>query len=177
MRTTDRILTLILSLALFAFGCLVVAEVVQSALGNPEPLLLPYPAVAEFFGANTWTSGWVVAGAVVVGLLGLLLFLSEVRRRRPALLAMRTTDPGVVAAISRKSITRALDSAVRGAPGIERSTVRPGRRKIRIRAAARSGAPADVREQVTRRAEDALNGLALQGEPTLSVSVSGGSTS
>lgn len=174
MRTTDRVLALVLGLALFALGCLVVAEVGYAALGNSGPLLLPYPDVADFLRRTPWTSGWIVAGAAVLAVLGLVLFGSEVRRRRPGLLAMRSDDPNVVAAVSRKSVVRAMQTAVNDAAGIERSTVRVGARKIRVRASARSGAPADVDADATQHAGSALSGLALQREPKLSVTVTGG---
>lgn len=174
MRTADRILSLVVGLALFALGCLVVAEVGYAALGNSQPLLLPYPEVADFLRRTPWTSGWIFAGAAVLAVLGLLLFGSEVRRRRPGLLAMRSADPNVVAAVSRKSVVRAMQTAVNDAAGVERSTVRVGARTIRVRAAARSGAPANVGADATGRAESALSGLALQREPKLSVAVTGG---
>lgn len=171
MRTTDRILALVLGLGLFTLSGLVVAEVVYAALGNPGPLLLPYPAVAEFLLSHSWSSGWVVTGSAVFALLGLILLLSEVRRRRPALLAMRGQDPNVVSALSRRSIQRVLAQAVGSVAGVDKISTRVGRRTVRVKAVTWRGAPDNVRAEATARGEAALAGLRLQKAPALALTL------
>lgn len=177
MRTTDRLLALVLGLVLFALSGLVVVEIIYAALNNPRPLLLPYPSVAEFFGTHGWSAGWIVAGSVVVALLGLILLGSELRRRRPALLAMQSSQPQVVAGVSRTSIERVLAAAVGSVAGVEKTSTRVGRRTVRVSALTWSGAPDTVRGEATAAGEDALAGLRLQKTPSLALKLTTGRAS
>lgn len=174
MRTTDRILSLVIGLALFALSVLVVVEVIYAAVNNPKPLFLPYPQVAEFFRTHSWSAGWIVTGAVVLALLGLLLLVSEVRRRRPALLAMQSADPQVVAGISRRSIQRVLDAEIGAVPGVGKTSTRVGRRTVRVKAVRWAGAPDNVGPEARERGEAALAGLRLQKPPSLSLTLRSG---
>lgn len=171
MRTTDRILCLVVALALFALSVLVVVEVIYAALNNPEPLFLPYPQVADFFRTHSWSAGWMVTGAVVLTLLGLLLLVSESRRRRPALLAMQSADPQVVAGISRRSIQRVLAAEIGSVPGVEKTSTRVGRRTVRVKAVSWAGAPDNVGPETRERGLAALAGLRLQKPPSLSLTL------
>lgn len=177
MRTTDRILALVVGLVLFALSGLVVIEIVHAALNNPEPLVLPYPEGAQFLRTHGWSAGWIVAGAVVLSVLGLILLGSELRRRRPALLVMRPGDPQVVAGVSRRSIERVIASAVGSVPGVEKTSTRVGRRKVRVKAVSWAGAPDTVRAEATANGESALAGLRLQSTPKLSLTLTSGRSS
>lgn len=174
MRTTDRILSLVVGLALFIFSGLVVVEVIYAAFDNPRPLLLPYPQVAEFLRTHSWSAGWIVTGAAVLAVLGLLLLFSELRRRRPALLAMRSADPQVVAGLSRRSIQRVLAAAIGSVPGVEKTSTRIGRRTVRVKATTWAGAPANVQADASARGQAALDGLRLQKTPRLELTLTSG---
>lgn len=174
MRAVDRMLTLVIGFTLFLFCGLVVVEIVYAATNNPEPLLLPYPTVAEFFRAHGWSAGWITMGAIMLVVLGLLLFISELRRRRPALLVMRSNDPLVAAGISARSIRRVLNSAIGTVPGVEKASTRVGRGTVRVRAVTWAGAPDDVEANARASGEAALSGLHLEKTPRLALSLSAG---
>lgn len=174
MRTIDRILTLVVGFALFLLSGLVVVEIIHAALNNPKPLLLPYPSVAEFFRSHRWSAGWIVAGAIVLILLGSLLVISEFRRRRPALLVIRSTDPQVVAGISRRSVKRLLATEIGAVPGVEKTSTRIGRSRAKVTAVTWIGAPDNVESEAMARGQSALDGLHLQKAPRLALTVTAG---
>lgn len=167
-------LTLVIGFALFLFSGLVVVEIIHAAMNNPAPLLLPYPTVATFFRTHGWSAGWIVMGAVILVILGLLLLVSELQRRRPDLLVMRSNDPRVVAGISARSIRRLLASSIGSVPGVEKASTRVGRGTVRVKAVTWSGAPDDVESQARARGESALAGLHLEKTPRLSLTVAAG---
>lgn len=170
MRSVDRVLALVLGLAGLGGGVLLAAEVVQGLLGRPGHLLVPYEGAAAWLREHTWSSGWVVAiGGVLAGL-GLLLLLAELKpRRRTLLVVAADDDTGVVTALSRTGVGRALEQAVSGLPGVDgtRSRVRRRTAVLTVRTALRD--TGDLEGQVRERATAALASLGLVAAPKLSV--------
>lgn len=169
MRTVDRVLALVLGLAGLALGIVVVAEVVQGLLGRPGHLLVPYEGVATWLREHTWGSGAVLTISIVVGVVGLLLLVLEIKPRRKTLLVVQGGDDEVVTAISRTGVGRALEQSVAGLPGVDstRSTVTGRKATLVVRTPLRHSAELDA--QVRERAGTALAGLGLASAPSLSI--------
>jgi hypothetical protein len=127
MRTLDRILAIVLGLAGFAFGVLVVAEVINAAFSRP-PLLLPYRDAAAFLRERPWSDGVIVAVAALLLAAGLLLLIAELKPRRPPDTPVRgpTDDHHPVDAQSRPSTGERRHPDCRRAPSRRHRPRSPG---------------------------------------------------
>jgi hypothetical protein len=131
MRAFNRVLSLLLGLALLAGGLLVAAEVAAALLDRGE-FVIPARRWAEELRATTFTDARVVFG--VVAAVGLVLFVAEARRwpkRRIPLADDQRRSWWVL----RRSLERQLGRAVTtgtAATGAK-ARVRSRRRRIRVR--------------------------------------------
>lgn len=171
MRTTDRILAVVLGLAGFAVGILVLCEVVYTQLGNSGHLLIPYEPVAAFFREQRYDDVLVIAIGCVVALVGLVLLVAEVRRRRPALSVLRGMRDDVVTAMSNRSVGRAITAAVDQVPGVSSSEAAVRRNRIAVTTRTPLRDPGGLESAVTAAASDAVQGLDLLKAPRLKVHV------
>jgi len=171
MRTTDRILAIMLGLAGFVFGILVICEVVYSQVGNVGHLVIPYEPVASFLREHRWKDVLVIVIGCIVALAGLLLLVAEVRRRRPDLSVLRGRRDDVLTAMSNRSVGRAITAAVDQVPGISSSATAVRRNRISVTARTGLRDPRDLESSVTAAATDAVRDLDLIGAPRLRVRV------
>lgn len=161
MRAVDRVLSVLLALALVALGVLIPIEVIRSLAGAEGYLVLPHTRVAEFLREHTWSSGLMITISAVVAGLGLVLVLAELWRRRPALFRVTTDDDSVVAGVSRRSLARALAQAASGVDGVSRASASVRRRRAVVDASTPLRDPGDLAERAQRRVEAVLDSLAL----------------
>jgi hypothetical protein len=155
VNVVNRILAVLLALALLLGGLLAVIEIVRAQLGQ-APWVVPYDEWSTWLGTQTWDTTAVRAGLIAIGVVGLLLLLAAVRRGRPAGLALRTESapPGVRTTASRRGIEKTLESAARDLDGVNTARASVGRRRAAVRATTmpRTGASGqEVREAVTKR--------------------------
>jgi Family of unknown function (DUF6286) len=174
MRTFNRLLAFVLSLAVIVAGVTVVIEVIAQRAGS-GPALLDWPALYRWAQRTTWGSAPVriVSGLLVLG--GLALLLAQLAPRRPRRLALHSDNTGTDAAVSRRGLTRAVRGAVTGVDGIADARVKVRRRRIKVRARtpmSEASQVAAVRDTSTLAAQQHLDALALQKPPALSVRVS-----
>ncbi len=168
MRTLDRILALVLGLAGFAFGVLVVAEVINAALSRP-PLLLPYRQAAAFLREHSWSAGVIVTIAALLLAVGLLLLIAELKPRRRVHLVLQSQDPQTTTTLSTRSLARVLENAATQTAGVHRAaaTVRARRARLRLQVPTRDAA--DIAAQAERNVASALSDLQLRRSPRLVV--------
>ena len=168
MRTLDRLLALVLGLAGLVFGVLVVAEVINAALGRP-PLLLPYRQAATFLRDHSWSDGVIVTITALMLAAGLLLLISELKPRRRAHLVLQPQDPQTTTTLSTRSLARVLENAATQTAGVHRAnaTVRARRARLRLRVPTRDAA--DIAAQAERNVASALSDLQLRRSPRLVV--------
>jgi hypothetical protein len=131
MRAFNRVLSLLLGLALLAGGLLVAAEVTAALLDRGE-LVIPARRWVEELRATTFADAQIVFG--VVAAVGLVLFVAEARRwpKRRIPLA---DDQQRSWWLLRRSLEQYLGRAVTtgtGATGAK-ARVRPRRRRLRVR--------------------------------------------
>ena len=131
MRAFNRVLSLLLGLALLAGGLLVAAEVAAALLDRGE-LVIPARRWAEELRATTFADARVVFG--VVAAVGLVLFVAEARRW-PTQRVPLADDQQRSWWLLRRSLEQHLGRAVTtgtAATGA-RARVRPQRRRLRVR--------------------------------------------
>jgi hypothetical protein len=143
MRAFNRVLSLLLGLALLAGGLLVAAEV-AAALLDRGALVIPTRRWADELRETTFADAQVVFG--VIAAVGLVLFVAEVRRwpkRRISLAGDQQRSWWVLRRSLEQQLGRAVTTGT-AATGA-RARVRSRRRRLRVRVdadAARTAKPA-----------------------------------
>jgi hypothetical protein len=171
MRTLNRVLAVLLALALLVLGVLVAVEVAHSALGRPGHLVLPYEPLARFGRERSWGSAPVLAITAGTLVLGLLLLVAQLVPRRPGLLTVATGDPAVVAGIARRPLSRALAAAATDVDGISRATATVRKRRARVVATSLVRDTTGLPERTQRHLQEWVDGLGLVQAPSLHVQV------
>lgn len=173
MAFVNRLLGVVLGLALVAAGVILVLETAWVAAGQP-PLLVDRDRIGETLGGEQLTWASTLATGVLLGLVlvGLLLLVLQLVPRQPTALAIDGAD-GRSAAVDRKALASQLRAAVTEDREVlgARSTVT--KRKATVRARAVPGAEtADVRSRLQETVGSTLAALQLDGRvrPTVSVS-------
>lgn len=172
MNIFDRLASVVLALVLLVGGALVVIEVVYTLLGKAGHAFFPYERFTSFGTAHTWndTLVLVISGALVV--VGLLVLLFELKRRRPALLTVQPVTDGVVSGMSRKSLSRALATQAEDVEGIADASARVRRRKVTVQADTTLREPGDLEQRLTQHLSGWLDGVSLVRPLKLQTSLS-----
>lgn len=169
MRVIERLLSLLLALALIV-GAVVLAVEVGYALLDKPPALVPWRGLYERGTTSAWDTAPVRLVAAAVLLLGLLLLVGELKPRRPSRLAMRRQTEGVDTAVTRRGLRSTLVRAALEVDGISAATAKVGRRRARVSATSRLGdkaAAAALSSAVAGRAQARLDALQLARPPKL----------
>ena len=171
MHVLNRILAMLLALALLLGGLLAVVEIVLALLGRP-PWLAPHPAWSSWLSEQTFATGVVRAVLIASVVLGLLLLVAALRRGRPGSLALPSGSEGVRVTASRRGIERTVSRAAQRADGVRSARVRAGRRKVRVTAVTGLREPGDLRQRVADAVDERLGELGLTGTVRSKVTVS-----
>ena len=151
----------VVALVLFAVCAGVAVAIVQSLLGGT-----PFLGLEQLLGvtaAQRWNSATMIAVAVVVAVVGLLLFAVAVRPGRPVVLplaVLETPDggPGADAGVRRATLAKDLAAAVATVPGVSAVNVDASRgavtARVRTAGTGASGVPDAVHERLTARLAD-----------------------
>ncbi len=107
MRLANRLLAVLVALALIALAVLVPVEVVWAAFGKPH-WVLPWETWTRTLATNTWQPSWARAVRIGVAVVGLLLLLAELKSRRPGLLPLARLTDDVQAGTTRRSLQQTL---------------------------------------------------------------------
>ncbi|GAA1742345.1 DUF6286 domain-containing protein [Luedemannella helvata] len=168
MRTANRIGALLLGLVLFAGGLLVAVEAVSVAVRG-EGWPLPLHGVFDTLTTTTAGDQSFLIVSIAVGVVGLIIFLSQVRPWAPNLVAVNAARSDGTWWMARRSVERRMASAANDVTGVQqaRAHVRGGRRKWRVTIAGRG--PADQRDAVTEAVQRELGRLDAPADTGLSV--------
>lgn len=161
MALFDRLASVLLGVLLLAVGVFVAVEVVHALLGDKGHLLFPYEGITRFGTGHAWSDVAVLAICAAIGAVGLVIAAFELRRRRPALLAVRPLTGGVVSGMSRRSLRRAVASQAQEVDGVAAAQVTVGRRTIVVTAASSLRETGDLEERLAAQVSGWLDGLAL----------------
>jgi hypothetical protein len=170
MRYVNRVVVVLLALALAAAGVLTAIEVGLATLGRP-PLLLPREQVTNLLQRSRWADAPVTLVLLGVAVLGLVLLVGQLVPRRTRLLPIADPTPGVTAATTRRSLERALRRAATGADGITAASVTATARRVRVRAVTGLRDTTGVHAGVVTAVNEQLDGIGLARRPALSVSL------
>lgn len=167
MKTLNRLLTLLVSLALVAFGVVLAVEV-GAALVGAQPVLVDWTGAYQAGRTDSWSSTSVRILAAAVTAVGLLLLIAQLKPRRVSRLAVSADDPCTDAAVTRAGVRGALKRAAENVDGISAAKVKLGRRRAKVVANTRAGQAA-LRQELTAETQaavsDRLSSLLLTRPP------------
>lgn len=170
MRLLLRVLAPLLGLVLAVVGLAAVVETVTAWVAPASsPLVVPWPSWRTAIADLTWQSNAVRIGAIVVGVVGLLvLLLALTARRHDVYLA--DPVPEVTVTTSPRSLARAVGHDVRSHDDVVSASVVASAKKITVKAATLDPAE-EVQANLRARVEEMLAGLPLARRPRVAVSV------
>ena len=172
MRIANRLLALLVSVALIGVGVILIVEVI-AARSHTDPLIVQWTAIRRWGERNTWQATSVELASLCALVGGLILLVPQLVRRRATRFALDTDGP-VTATLSRKSLAVAIRSAVNTVDGVTATRVKVRRRAVRVSAEA-SSLDADVAKTLVGAVEDAANtqlaALRLSAPPRIRASV------
>jgi len=172
MKVVNRVVAVLVALSLLVLSLLVLVEIVWVfGLGGSTELLLPYPAAVEYLGGLTWDSRSTRAILIGLSLVGVLLLVAELRRRKPGLLMLADTRESVTAGVDRRSLQRAAAAAVTSVDGIDKGRVQVSRRRVSVAAESGLRDGGGLQAQAAARMSSWLDELNLADPPALSVRV------
>lgn len=156
MRVIERLLSLLLALAVVAGAVLLALEVGWAGAGKP-PLLVQWGSAYTSGGKNAWDTAPVRWLAIALLVAGLLLLFATLKPRRAPRLKMVGTDPTIDAAITRRSLRSTLLNGAKQVDGVSGAKVKVSKRKATVNATSRLGS-ADTARELTGELETALRG-------------------
>src|SRR3954451_19587762 len=171
MRAFNRILCVLLAIAIAAAGVLTVIEVIAAAAGK-DPVFVKWHGLVTNLTDNEWkTAGPRVAGIILI-VVGLLLLLFALRRGKPSTIALTTQVPDLDLTTTRRSLQRSLGTSATAVDGITDASVRVTRRKVTVSARGAGGVGKDeATSRLTRTMQQRLDRLSLADARRLKVSV------
>jgi hypothetical protein len=170
MRYVNRVVMILLALALMAAGVLAAVEVGLAALSRP-PLVVQREHVTEVLQRSRWADVPVRGVLLAVAVVGLVLLVAQLVPRRTRLLPITDPTPGVTTATTRRSLERALRRAATGADGIVAASVTASRRRVKVRAVTGLRDVTGLRTGLVAAVTEQLDGIGLARRPALSVSL------
>lgn len=154
MRALDRVLALLVCLGLLALCVLVVGEVLVAATDNGQ-WVLAHDDLSSWLRNHRWNDSSVVVASVGAGVVGLILLVLELRRRRPGQILLAPRTDGVTTSVTRGSLEAAARRAALDVDGVTRVRSRANRRRLTLAATSRRQEPEGLddalRTQVTER--------------------------
>ncbi len=169
MRAVERLLSLVLALALVVGSVLLALEVAWAVAGK-APLLVQWHGALHSGQADAWDTAPVRTTAVVLVLVGLLLLLVALKPRRAPRLPLTATQDGVDAALTRRSLRTVLAGAAARVDGISGAQVKVSTRKASVTATSRLGSPdtaQDLTGTLQTTLQETLDALQLTRTPRL----------
>ncbi|MGJ6962206.1 DUF6286 domain-containing protein [Streptosporangium sp. G11] len=135
-------------------GLLLALEVISALMGRPLRLV-PYDRILPWASSTPWSDPRMMAGASLVGLVGLLLVLLAIVPGRPTLIPVRTGDRELAIGMQRRGFARSLAHAAEQVQGVEHARVRLRGKAVHVAADSgmrdTRGLADAVREAVNRR--------------------------
>jgi hypothetical protein len=168
----NRLLVLILGLAVIAVAIVVIVEVIAE-LAGADPVLVDWPSAYAWAQRTAWGDTMVLGISLLLVAVGVALVIFELWRSRVKRVPVDSSDDATDAAITRRGLARDVTAAVDDLDGVNPEHVTVGRSRITVRAAARNGAaPAALEDAVTTSVRNRLDRLHLRRPPRLVVNIS-----
>lgn len=138
MILVNRLLSLLLGLALAAAGVIVVGEVILGLLGQ-NPWLVDRSALDVQLPTLTWEDLPVLPVSIALLVLGVVLVLLQLKPRRPASLPLVMSNEHRRSRIERRGLEGRLASVARSDGDVADASARIGRRRAKVTAQAAYG--------------------------------------
>ncbi len=171
MTALNRLLALLLGLAVAAVGVVAAVEVMLVLLGRPQ-WLLPRSQWHRSLGAAEWADTAVVSTCAILLLVGFVLLLLQLQPRRPATLPLRSDAPQRTYTLDRRGLQEHLRQQAVADGDVLGARVRAYKRKAKVVASAPPDSDRSVlRARLQERLGTAIERLELDGSYRPSVSV------
>jgi Family of unknown function (DUF6286) len=171
MKLVNRLLALLLSLAVVAAAVILIIEVIADRAGA-APVVLNWHRIYHWADTTSWAAGPIRAVSIVLVILGLGIVVAQLTPRRAEQLAVTSETDATDTAITRQGVAHRVRHAVTNVDGVDTASVAVGRRHIKVKARTRTDQPATVdRDTITRTAHTAVDSLHLRKPPSVSVHV------
>lgn len=172
MPVVNRVLSVLLALAFLVLGVVVVVEIIANAVGHHGHALVAYQRPGRWLHGNAWDTRQVIAGLIVVGVIGLLLLLSQLKPRSPGLLVLHSDVENVTVAMPRRSLSRAISRVADAqVAGVSAATTQLGTRSVAVTAVTHLRDTTGLADQVQTAVSSFLDGLGLERTPAVRVSL------
>lgn len=160
VRTTNRIVSALLAVALVIGGILVAVEVVLSALDR-DHWVLPHEDWARNARETVYTDRSARILFLLLALAGLALLLLELVRRRPPALRLTDRDGDVRADLDRRGIERWLATRLTDVEGVAGTKAKITRRAVEVKAQTPQRDVGDIQRRLEGAAQENLDQLGL----------------
>lgn len=161
MPLVNRLLALVLGLALAVAGVIAIIEV-SLLLGAHQPWLVDRTAWHESLEQLRWSDRPMTLGLTIALACGLALAFLQLVPRQPARLALDDAAEDRSTSVSRRGLQDRLREVVSGDPEVVEARVKVSRSRAAVRASVhRSTEPADVRRRLSESLYGSLDELAL----------------
>jgi hypothetical protein len=147
----NRLLGLVLGLAVAAAGVVVVGEVAL-AISDREPWLVDRSALDRHFSQLTWTNRDVLPVSVLLIVIGLVLLVLQLKPRRPSTLRL-PSDELRRASIERRGVEGRLATVAQQEDDVVRASAKVSRSRATVDVTAEHGTD---QEAIGRRLHQAL---------------------
>ncbi len=171
-RIINRLLGVIVALALMAGAVVIIVEVVGVLVGT-KPVLVDWPKWLDWARRTQWNAGVVKTIGLVTLIVGVLLTVFELWPSRAHRLPVDSGDPSLAAAVTRRGVKHDVRAAVHEVDGATPRHVEVRPRRIRVRVTPRYAGQERqaLREAVTASVGTHLDRLQLRRRPRLAVNV------
>jgi len=171
MRTVNRVLAVVVTIALLFAAVVFAIELIASRAGA-GPVVVDWHSAYSWLATRTWADTSVRITIALCTLAGLALLVAQLLRRRPDRLRVAGGEAATDAAITRRSLVRSVQQAVGDIDGISRARVRLRGNRITVDARRRAEVVEDVdREAVADTTRRAVDELRLRRPPRVSVTL------
>lgn len=172
MHVTNRIILVLLAVALLVTGGWAIAESVAQLASQDAALLDPGVVAGTLEGA-TWTSTTTRLVAVGLVVVGLALVVAQLKPRRPVAYPAQAASPTRHLSYDRHGLERLAGQITDDHPEVATvDRVALHRRNLRVRARGYVDTPvAATRRDLEQRLQDGLANLDLQRQPRVRVAV------
>ena len=160
VRTTNRIVSALLAVALVVGGVLVAVEVILASLDR-DPWVLPHEGWARDASETVYTDRSARILFLVLAVVGLALLLLELLRRRPPALQLTDRDGGVEADLDRRGVEKWLATRLTGVEGVAGTKAKITRRAVEVKAQTPQRDVGDVQRRLEGAAQENLDQLGL----------------
>ena len=171
MPLANRVLAVVLAIVFLLLGIVTVVEIVGRAVGHSGQVLVPYARPARWLDGQAWTAHWVIAGLIVLAVLGLILLVSQLKPRKPGLLVLHSDVNGVTVATPRKSLSRAMSRIAGDVDGISAARAELGSRTAKVTAVTHLRDTTGLADTVESTVSTWLSGLGLERTPMVKVAL------